>query len=76
MFNLMLTFPSYKTSVRRSPGELGGHLQKLIASSLASLLVVGTLPSPAIAAGHSGGSETATPIKHVVIIFQEKTQYS
>jgi phospholipase C len=50
-------------------------LQKLIASSLASLLVVGTLPTSAIAAGHSGGSETATPIKHVVIIFQENVSF-
>jgi phospholipase C len=50
-------------------------LQKLIASSLAALLVVGTLPSPAIAAGRSGGSETATPIKHLVVIFQENVSF-
>jgi phospholipase C len=50
-------------------------LQKLVASSLASLLLVGTLPSPAIAAGRSGGSETATPIKHLVIIFQENVSF-
>jgi phospholipase C len=50
-------------------------LQKLVASSLASLLVVGTLPNPALAAGHPGGSETATPIKHVVIIFQENVSF-
>lgn len=50
-------------------------MQKLIASSLAALLVVGTLPSPAIAAGRSGGSETATPIKHLVVIFQENVSF-
>jgi len=75
MFNIRLTSCRYKVPVRRSNGESGGHLQKLVASSLASLLVVGTLPSPAIAAGHSGGSETATPIKHVVIIFQENVSF-
>ena len=50
-------------------------MQKLIASSLATLLIVGTLPTPAIAAGHSGGLETATPIKHLVIIFQENISF-
>ena len=50
-------------------------MQKLIASSLATLLVAGTLPIPAIAAGPSGGGETATPIKHLVIIFQENISF-
>jgi phospholipase C len=47
-------------------------LQKLIASSLTALLAVGTLPSPAFAAG---SSETATPIKHVVVIFGENISF-
>jgi phospholipase C len=50
-------------------------LQKLIATSLATLLVAGTLPTPAFAAGFSGGAETATPIKHLVIIFQENVSF-
>jgi phospholipase C len=51
------------------------RVQRLIATSLAILLIAGTLPIPAIAAGHSGGSETATPIKHLVVIFQENISF-
>jgi phospholipase C len=47
------------------------NVQRLIGSSLAALLVLGTLPNPAFAAGNSGGGETATPIKHIVVIFEE-----
>ena len=51
-------------------------MQKLVASSLAALLVAGSLTSPAIAAGQSGQyAETATPIKHVVVIFQENISF-
>src|SRR5580658_3485636 len=50
-------------------------VQKLVASSLALLLVAGTLPIPAVAAGYSGGAETATPIKHLVVIFQENISF-
>ncbi len=50
-------------------------MQKLVANFLAALLVVGTLPIPTVAEGRSGGSETATPIKHVVIIFQENVSF-
>jgi phospholipase C len=50
-------------------------MQKFIASSLVALLVVGTLPTPAFAAGRSDGVETSTPIKHVVIIFQENISF-
>src|ERR1700728_4016844 len=50
-------------------------MQKFIASSLVALLVVGTLPTPAFAAGRSDGVETSTPIKHVVIIFQENVSF-
>ena len=48
-------------------------MQKLVASSLAALLVAGTFPSSAFAAGPTG--ETATPIKHVVVIFQENISF-
>jgi phospholipase C len=71
-----LTSGRYKGS---SPPNLTANLevklQKIVASSLAALLVFGTLPSPAIAAGPSDGAETATPIKHVVIIFQENISF-
>jgi phospholipase C len=50
-------------------------MQKFIASLLAALLVVSTLPTPAFAAGGSGGAETATPIKHLVVIFQENVSF-
>jgi phospholipase C len=50
-------------------------MQKLIASSLVALLVAGTLPTPALAAGPSDGAETATPIKHLVVIFQENVSF-
>jgi phospholipase C len=38
------------------------------------LLAFGTLPIPAVAAGPSGG-ETATPIKHLVVIFGENISF-
>jgi phospholipase C len=51
-------------------------MQKLVASSLAVLLTAGTLPSPALAAGgHADGAPTATPIKHLVVIFQENISF-
>ena len=49
-------------------------MQRLIASSLTALLAVGTLPYPAFAAG-SGGGDTATPIKHLVVIFRENISF-
>jgi phospholipase C len=49
-------------------------VQKLIASSLAALLVSGTLPIPAYAATPAG-PQTATPIKHLVILFQENISF-
>jgi phospholipase C len=48
-------------------------MQKLVASSLAALLTAGTFPIPATAAGSTG--ETATPIKHLVVIFQENISF-
>ena len=52
-------------------------MQKLAASSLAVLLVAGTFPAPALAAGGPGGGEkdTATPIKHLVVIFDENISF-
>ena len=48
---------------------------KLLASSLALLLTAGTLPAPALAQGEWSGSGTATPIKHLVVIFQENVSF-
>jgi phospholipase C len=50
-------------------------MEKLAAVSLATLLVAGTLPSPAYAAGPGSGGPTATPIKHLVVIFQENVSF-
>ena len=52
-------------------------MQRLAATSLAALLVAGTLPSPALAAGAHGDhfGETATPIRHLVVIFQENVSF-
>ena len=50
-------------------------MKKLVAASLAGLLVTGTLPSPTFAAGHGDGDPTATPIKHLVVIFQENVSF-
>jgi phospholipase C len=46
-------------------------MQKLVASSLASLMFAGTLINPSIA----GAQSTTTPIKHLVVIFQENISF-
>ena len=52
-------------------------MQKFAATSLAALLVAGTFPSPTLAAGppdrHFG--DTATPIRHLVVIFNENVSF-
>jgi phospholipase C len=50
-------------------------MQKLIAGSLASVLVAGQLIAPVAAHAASGDYPTATPIKHVVVIFQENVSF-
>jgi len=52
-------------------------MQRLAATSLAALLVAGTLPSPTLAAAapHGQYSETATPIRHLVVIFNENVSF-
>ncbi len=50
-------------------------MEKLKAVSLATLLFAGTLPAPVFAAGPGGGEPTATPIKHLVVIFQENVSF-
>lgn len=48
-------------------------MQKLVASSLAMLMVPGSLIQPAAAQAQSGS--TATPIKHLVVIFDENISF-
>jgi phospholipase C len=50
-------------------------MQRFVASSLAALLVIGTLPNSALAMGSSEGGETATPIKHLVVIYGENISF-
>ena len=47
-------------------------MQKLVATSLASLMFAGTLINPTISEAQSG---TTTPIKHLVVIFQENISF-
>ena len=50
-------------------------MEKLAAVSLSALLVAGSMPSTIYAAGSSGEAPTATPIKHLVVIFQENISF-
>jgi phospholipase C len=62
-------------------------MRRFLAASLSTLLVVGTLPTSTLAADHGNDSksdsksesqnepETATPIKHVVVIFGENISF-
>ena len=50
-------------------------MQKLAAASLAALLVAGQLAIPAASHAQEDGARTATPIKHVVVIFGENISF-
>jgi len=50
-------------------------MQKLVAGSLASVLVAGQMLSPVVAHATSNDFPTATPIKHLVVIFQENVSF-
>ncbi len=50
-------------------------MQKLAATSLAALLVAGQLACPAVSRAQEDGARTATPIKHVVVIFGENISF-
>jgi len=52
-------------------------MHKLVAGSLATLLVAGQMTSPAFsfAEGGEGSGSTSTPIKHLVVIFQENVSF-
>jgi phospholipase C len=49
-------------------------MQKLMATSLAALMIAGQMAGPATAQAWSSGS-TSTPIKHLVVIFQENVSF-
>jgi phospholipase C len=49
-------------------------MQKYLATSLSALLVFGTVASP-IASAQSDSVSTATPVKHVVVIFGENISF-
>ena len=50
-------------------------MQKLIAGTLASVLVAGQLAAPVVAHAASNEVPTQTPIKHLVVIFQENVSF-
>ncbi len=50
-------------------------MQKFAAASLAALLVAGQLAMPALSIAQEDGARTATPIKHVVVIFGENISF-
>src|SRR6516162_4597250 len=68
-------FDRLKIGNRQLPWRTGGRMKKLAAASLVSLLVTGTFPTQILAAGHGDGGSTATPIKHLVVIFQENVSF-
>ena len=49
-------------------------MQKALATSLATLLVAGQMAGPAAAQAQSYGS-SSTPIKHLVVIFEENISF-
>jgi phospholipase C len=53
----------------------GVVMQKLVACSLASVLVAGQMLSPVAAQAASNDYPTSTPIKHLVVIFQENVSF-
>lgn len=53
-------------------------MRRYFASTVASILVAGQIAGPAVASAQANGNnyrETATPIKHLVVIFQENVSF-
>ncbi|HMG02083.1 MAG TPA: alkaline phosphatase family protein [Edaphobacter sp.] len=50
-------------------------MQKFLASTVASVLVAGQIFGPSLANAQSSYKETSTPIKHLVVIFQENISF-
>ena len=60
--------------------QTSAHLRKTVASLLALAFAVGPSVTPAFAAGQKGQAKvvpntTATPIQHLVVIFQENISF-
>jgi phospholipase C len=50
-------------------------VQRFIACSVIAALSASALPNAAFATGFQGGSDTATPIKHIVVIYEENVSF-
>ncbi|HTH53514.1 MAG TPA: alkaline phosphatase family protein [Edaphobacter sp.] len=50
-------------------------MQKFFASTVATFLVAGQVMGPSLANAQANYKETATPIKHLVVIFQENVSF-
>ena len=50
-------------------------MHKLLAGSISSVLVAGQMLSPAIVSAQAESRATATPIKHLVVIYQENVSF-
>jgi len=50
-------------------------MQNFFASAVATMLVAGQVTGPALANAQANYRETSTPIKHLVVIFQENVSY-
>lgn len=50
-------------------------MQKFFANTVATLLVAGQVAGPSLANAQAGYKETSTPIKHLVVIFQENVSF-
>jgi phospholipase C len=50
-------------------------MQKFFANTVAAMLVAGQVAGPSLANARAGYKETSTPIKHLVVIFQENVSF-
>jgi phospholipase C len=53
----------------------GDLMQKFFANSVAAMLVAGQIAGPTVVNAQADHKETVTPIKHVVVIFQENVSF-
>ena len=50
-------------------------MQKFFANTVAAMLVAGQVAGPSLANAQAGYKETSTPIRHLVVIFQENVSF-
>jgi phospholipase C len=50
-------------------------MRKFFANTVATMLVAGQVAGPSLANAQAGNRETSTPIKHLVVIFQENVSF-